>query len=210
MSKTRRGCDGAKCGSNLADAEPRRLRDIARGYGIHLVLLALIVVTAILSPAFLTGNNISNMLLQAAPLGNRGDRAGAGYSGAGAGPVGRLGHGDGGGCRDQFQRPGQRCVRRCSWWPWRIGVADRPGQRPFDHQTQRLAVPCDAGDHDAAAGPALCLYAGRAVGQRAADLPRAGIADLLWRSLQSDDPGRAGGGILGHCCTNRPMGGASI
>jgi len=43
--------------------------DIARRYGIHLVLLALIVVTAVLSPAFLTGNNISNMLLQAAPLG---------------------------------------------------------------------------------------------------------------------------------------------
>jgi ribose/xylose/arabinose/galactoside ABC-type transport system permease subunit len=43
--------------------------DILGSYGIHLVLLALIVVTAILSPAFLTGNNISNMLLQAAPLG---------------------------------------------------------------------------------------------------------------------------------------------
>jgi ribose/xylose/arabinose/galactoside ABC-type transport system permease subunit len=46
-----------------------RLMDTLRGYGIHLVLLALIVVTSILSPAFLTGNNISNMLLQAAPLG---------------------------------------------------------------------------------------------------------------------------------------------
>jgi ribose/xylose/arabinose/galactoside ABC-type transport system permease subunit len=43
--------------------------EIARDYGIHLVLLALIVITAILSPAFLTGSNISNMLLQAAPLG---------------------------------------------------------------------------------------------------------------------------------------------
>jgi ribose/xylose/arabinose/galactoside ABC-type transport system permease subunit len=40
-----------------------------RSYGIHLVLLGLIVVTAILSPAFLTGNNISNMLMQVAPLG---------------------------------------------------------------------------------------------------------------------------------------------
>jgi len=40
-----------------------------RSYGIHLLLLALIAVTAILSPAFLTGSNISNMLLQAAPLG---------------------------------------------------------------------------------------------------------------------------------------------
>jgi ribose/xylose/arabinose/galactoside ABC-type transport system permease subunit len=43
--------------------------DIVRNYGIHLVLAVLIVVTAILSPAFLTTNNISNMLLQAAPLG---------------------------------------------------------------------------------------------------------------------------------------------
>jgi ribose/xylose/arabinose/galactoside ABC-type transport system permease subunit len=45
------------------------LAQVARNYGIHLVLVALIVVTAILSPAFLTANNISNMLLQAAPLG---------------------------------------------------------------------------------------------------------------------------------------------
>lgn len=43
--------------------------DIVRNYGIHLLLAVLIVVTAILSPAFLTTNNISNMLLQAAPLG---------------------------------------------------------------------------------------------------------------------------------------------
>lgn len=49
--------------------QQRALMDSLRGYGIHLVLLALIVVTAILSPAFLTGNNISNMLLQASPLG---------------------------------------------------------------------------------------------------------------------------------------------
>lgn len=40
-----------------------------RSYGIYLLLLALIVVTAIISPAFLTASNISNMLLQAAPLG---------------------------------------------------------------------------------------------------------------------------------------------
>lgn len=48
---------------------PHALRDIVRDYGIYLVLLVLIVVTTILSPAFLTGNNVSNMLLQAAPLG---------------------------------------------------------------------------------------------------------------------------------------------
>lgn len=47
----------------------RQVSDLVRTYGIHLVLLALIVVTAILSPAFLAANNISNMLLQAAPLG---------------------------------------------------------------------------------------------------------------------------------------------
>jgi ribose/xylose/arabinose/galactoside ABC-type transport system permease subunit len=45
------------------------IADVIRNYGIHLVLLVLIAVTAILSPAFMTGNNISNMLLQAAPLG---------------------------------------------------------------------------------------------------------------------------------------------
>lgn len=44
-------------------------RDILRSYGIHIVLAVLILVTAVLSPAFLSGNNISNMLLQAAPLG---------------------------------------------------------------------------------------------------------------------------------------------
>jgi ribose/xylose/arabinose/galactoside ABC-type transport system permease subunit len=43
--------------------------DIIRNYGIHLVLLFLIVFTAIISPQFLAGRNISNMLLQAAPLG---------------------------------------------------------------------------------------------------------------------------------------------
>lgn len=49
---------------------PRALTmDAVRGYGIHLVLVALVAVTGILSPAFLAGNNISNMLLQAAPLG---------------------------------------------------------------------------------------------------------------------------------------------
>jgi ribose/xylose/arabinose/galactoside ABC-type transport system permease subunit len=59
--------------SYTADPEnPARhttLRDILRNYGIWLVLVFLIVATTILSPAFLTGKNISNMLLQAAPLG---------------------------------------------------------------------------------------------------------------------------------------------
>jgi ribose/xylose/arabinose/galactoside ABC-type transport system permease subunit len=44
-------------------------KDIIRKYGIHLVLLFLIVVTALISPQFLASRNISNMLLQAAPLG---------------------------------------------------------------------------------------------------------------------------------------------
>jgi ribose transport system permease protein len=45
------------------------LRTIVRAYGIHLALLALIVVSAVLSPAFLRPGNVSNMLLQVAPLG---------------------------------------------------------------------------------------------------------------------------------------------
>lgn len=50
-------------------SQSNSLMDMARNYGIHLVLVVLIAVTSILSPAFLAGNNISNMLLQAAPLG---------------------------------------------------------------------------------------------------------------------------------------------
>ncbi len=46
-----------------------QFKDIIRNYGIHLVLLVMIVLTAIISPQFLTSRNISNMLLQAAPLG---------------------------------------------------------------------------------------------------------------------------------------------
>lgn len=46
-----------------------RTMDILRSYGIHIVLVLLIGLTALISPQFLTGNNISNMLLQAAPLG---------------------------------------------------------------------------------------------------------------------------------------------
>jgi ribose/xylose/arabinose/galactoside ABC-type transport system permease subunit len=41
----------------------------ARAYGIHIALILLIVISALLSPQFLSGRNISNMLLQAAPLG---------------------------------------------------------------------------------------------------------------------------------------------
>jgi ribose/xylose/arabinose/galactoside ABC-type transport system permease subunit len=46
-----------------------KAKDIIRNYGIHLVLLVLIVITALISPQFLASRNISNMLLQAAPLG---------------------------------------------------------------------------------------------------------------------------------------------
>ena len=47
----------------------RKLKAIAARYGIHLAFVALIVISGIVSPAFLSGNNISNMLLQMAPLG---------------------------------------------------------------------------------------------------------------------------------------------
>ena len=43
--------------------------NIASKYGIHIFLVLLIIVSGIVSPAFLSANNISNMLLQAAPLG---------------------------------------------------------------------------------------------------------------------------------------------
>jgi ribose/xylose/arabinose/galactoside ABC-type transport system permease subunit len=46
-----------------------KAKEIIRNYGIHLVLLVLIVITALISPQFLASRNISNMLLQAAPLG---------------------------------------------------------------------------------------------------------------------------------------------
>jgi ribose/xylose/arabinose/galactoside ABC-type transport system permease subunit len=46
-----------------------KAKDFVRNYGIHLVLLVLIVITAVISPQFLASRNISNMLLQAAPLG---------------------------------------------------------------------------------------------------------------------------------------------
>jgi ribose/xylose/arabinose/galactoside ABC-type transport system permease subunit len=46
-----------------------KFRDVVSNYGIHLVLVVMIIITAILSPQFLASRNISNMLLQAAPLG---------------------------------------------------------------------------------------------------------------------------------------------
>ena len=46
-----------------------RARDILRNYGIHIALIVLIILTTVISPQFLTSRNISNMLLQAAPLG---------------------------------------------------------------------------------------------------------------------------------------------
>lgn len=44
-------------------------RDVLGQYGIHIALLALIVFSSIFLPAFLAPGNISNMLLQFAPLG---------------------------------------------------------------------------------------------------------------------------------------------
>jgi len=53
-------------------ASPRNMIDVrrlAQSYGIHIALLTLILISAILSPAFLSAGNVSNMLLQIAPLG---------------------------------------------------------------------------------------------------------------------------------------------
>ncbi len=44
-------------------------RHILSNYGIHIFLVLLVAVSGIVSPAFLSANNISNMLLQVAPLG---------------------------------------------------------------------------------------------------------------------------------------------
>ena len=52
-----------------SDTNSKKLKDFGARYGIHLALLGLIVLSSIVSPAFLTANNVSNMLLQAAPLG---------------------------------------------------------------------------------------------------------------------------------------------
>jgi ribose/xylose/arabinose/galactoside ABC-type transport system permease subunit len=55
--------------ASVPSQQSAKAKDIIRNYGIHLVLLFLIVVTALISPQFLASRNISNMLLQAAPLG---------------------------------------------------------------------------------------------------------------------------------------------
>jgi ribose/xylose/arabinose/galactoside ABC-type transport system permease subunit len=46
-----------------------RARELFRNYGIHIALVLLIIISSLLSPQFLSSRNISNMLLQAAPLG---------------------------------------------------------------------------------------------------------------------------------------------
>ena len=51
------------------ESNSSKLKTIASRFGIHIFLVALIVMSGIISPAFLSANNISNMLLQAAPLG---------------------------------------------------------------------------------------------------------------------------------------------
>ncbi len=52
-----------------APAGTEALRAFLRTYALHLSLLAMIVLSALMSPSFLSGGNVSNMLLQAAPLG---------------------------------------------------------------------------------------------------------------------------------------------
>ncbi len=54
---------------NLRSAGENALKTALAKYGIHIFLVLLIAVSGIVSPAFLSANNISNMLLQAAPLG---------------------------------------------------------------------------------------------------------------------------------------------
>lgn len=46
-----------------------RVKNILSKYGIHLALVSIIIISGLVSPAFLSANNISNMLLQVAPLG---------------------------------------------------------------------------------------------------------------------------------------------
>jgi ribose/xylose/arabinose/galactoside ABC-type transport system permease subunit len=55
--------------ATVPSQQSTKAADIIRNYGIHLVLLFLIIITALISPQFLASRNISNMLLQAAPLG---------------------------------------------------------------------------------------------------------------------------------------------
>lgn len=45
------------------------VRTFLRQYALHIALVVLIVLSALISPTFLSGGNVSNMLLQAAPLG---------------------------------------------------------------------------------------------------------------------------------------------
>lgn len=44
-------------------------RTFLRQYALHIALVVMIVLSALISPTFLSGGNVSNMLLQAAPLG---------------------------------------------------------------------------------------------------------------------------------------------
>lgn len=44
-------------------------RNFLRQYALHIALVVLIILSALISPSFLSGGNVSNMLLQAAPLG---------------------------------------------------------------------------------------------------------------------------------------------
>lgn len=43
--------------------------DLLKQYALHIALVVLIIISALISPSFLSGGNVSNMLLQLAPLG---------------------------------------------------------------------------------------------------------------------------------------------
>ncbi len=60
---------GSRLASGPGSTPGDRLRAIASNYGIFVILVAAFLVGGAISPAFLAGGNISNLLQQIAPLG---------------------------------------------------------------------------------------------------------------------------------------------
>jgi ribose/xylose/arabinose/galactoside ABC-type transport system permease subunit len=60
---------GDRAGSVVATLFAFSLRNFLQRYGLYVFLVLLIIVSAIVSPAFLTGQNIQNILKQTGPLG---------------------------------------------------------------------------------------------------------------------------------------------
>lgn len=55
--------------NTMPSGNDQTLGKILRRYSLYIALIALIVVSTIVSPSFISGGNVSNMLLQLAPLG---------------------------------------------------------------------------------------------------------------------------------------------